>query len=54
MLVLTKADTRTPAEIKKVVAEMKKKNTQVLVVSIIDDVLLKKFKAQLLKILQKS
>ena len=54
VLVLTKADTRTPAEIKKVVAEMKKKNTQVLVVSIIDDVLLKKFKAQLLKILRKS
>jgi GTP-binding protein len=54
VLVLTKADTRTPAEIKKVVAALKKKDKQVLVVSIIDDVLLKKFKAQLLKILRKS
>lgn len=52
VIVLTKADTRSPAEIKRAVAVMKKKSKQVLVVSIIDDALLKKFKEQLLRTLQ--
>ncbi len=53
VVVLTKADTRDAKGIKKAVAILKKKNKNVIVVSAIDDKLLKKFKEKLLKILQK-
>lgn len=52
VIVLTKADTRTQAEIKKAVTALRRKNKDVLVVSIIDDVLLTEFKAQLRTILK--
>lgn len=52
VIVLTKADTRTQAEIKKAVIALKRKNKEVLVVSIIDDVLRTEFKAQLRTILK--
>ena len=54
VIVLTKADTVTDKDIKKAVAAMKKKSKYVLLVSAIDDVLLKKFKEKLLEILKKA
>ena len=54
VIVLTKTDLRTPAEIKKAVALLKKKSKNVLAVSIIDDALRKKFAETLLKILKTS
>lgn len=51
VIVLTKADTRSPAQIKKIIVSLKKKNKTVYAVSIIDDNLLKKFKEKLMKIL---
>ena len=54
IIVLTKADTATPAEIKKVMTALKKKNKEIYAVSIIDDTLLKTFKAALLKVLQEA
>lgn len=54
VVVLTKADTSGAKEIKKAVAILKKKNKNVIVVSAIDDKLLKKFKKKLLKFLQKA
>ncbi|MDO8620421.1 MAG: GTPase ObgE [bacterium] len=54
VIVLTKADTKNLKEIKKAVTAMKKKSKHVLVVSVIDDELLKKFKADLVNILQKA
>lgn len=54
VVVLTKADTKDTKDIKKAIAALKKKNKNILVVSIIDDVLLKVFKEKLLKILQKA
>lgn len=54
VIVLTKADTKDAKQIKKAVTVLKKKSKDVLVVSIIDDALLKKFKEDLLKILQKA
>lgn len=53
IVALTKADTREPKDIKKAVVLLKRKNKNVLVVSIIDDALLKKFKEKLLNILRK-
>lgn len=52
VIVLTKADTRTQAEIKKAVTALRRKNRDVLVVSIIDDALLKEFKEKLLAMLK--
>ncbi len=52
IMVLTKADAKTPAEIKKAIALFKKKGREVLVVSVIDDQLLKDFKEKLLGILK--
>ncbi len=54
IVVLTKADNREPKDIKKAVALLKKKNRRVFVVSVIDDILLKKFKESLLAILKKE
>ena len=54
VIILTKADMRDERDIKKAVAVMKKKSKKVLVVSVIDDVLLKKFKDTLVTILKKS
>lgn len=54
IVVLTKADTKDAKDIKKAVAALKKKNKNILIVSIIDDALLKAFKEKLLKILQKT
>lgn len=53
VVVLTKADMRDQSGVKKAVAMLKKENKGVLVVSIIDDALLKKFKEKLLNILRK-
>ncbi len=52
IVVLTKADTADTAMIKKAVTKMKKKVKEVLIVSIIDDDLLKKFKEHLLTLLK--
>lgn len=52
VVVLTKADTREAHDIKKTLTVLKKKSKDVHTVSVIDDVLLKKFKEELLKILQ--
>ncbi|HCB35681.1 MAG: hypothetical protein A2W52_00850 [Candidatus Taylorbacteria bacterium RIFCSPHIGHO2_02_49_25] len=52
VIVLTKADTRDAKGLKDAVVSLKKRNKQVLTVSIIDDALLKSFKERLLKILQ--
>jgi len=54
IIIVTKADTRTLAEIKKAVALLKKKSKNVLAVSIIDDALREKFAKALLKILETS
>lgn len=54
VVVLTKADTKDTKSIKKAVAALKKKSKDILVVSIIDDALLKVFKEKLLKVLQKA
>lgn len=55
VIVLTKADTRSSAQIKKAIASLKKfkkKNKDILAVSIIDDDSLKLFKEQILHILK--
>ena len=54
VIILTKADTSDVKEVKKAIATLKRKNKTVLVVSAIDDALLKKFKEKLLKILNSS
>jgi len=51
LIVLTKADTRTPEEIKKTVALMKKKNPQVTTISVIDDEAVKRFQDLLAEVL---
>ncbi|MEK7088000.1 MAG: GTPase ObgE [Patescibacteria group bacterium] len=53
VIVLTKADATDAKGIKKAITALKKKNKNILAVSIIDDALLKSFKEKLLKILQK-
>ncbi len=54
IVVLTKADTKMEAEIKKVITTLKKKNPHILTVSIIDEPLLQVFKTNLLRILPNS
>jgi len=54
IIVLTKADTREPRDIKKITAVLKKKNRHVFVVSVIDDVLLRKFREDLFAMLKKE
>ena len=54
VIILTKADMGDVKEVKRAIATLKKKNKTVLVVSAIDDALLKKFKEKLLKILNSS
>lgn len=54
VVILTKADVTDEKGIKKAMATLKKKNKNILVVSVIDDALLKIFKERLLKILQKA
>lgn len=54
IIALTKADTREVKDVKKLVTRMKKKSKDVLVISVIDDALLKVFKEKLQKILQKA
>lgn len=53
VIILTKADTRTGAEIKKAVAALKKRSKDILAVSIIDDELLNKFKTDLAYLLKR-
>ncbi|HBV00792.1 MAG TPA: GTPase ObgE [Candidatus Taylorbacteria bacterium] len=52
VIVLTKADMREAKDIKKAITVMKKKSKHVRVVSVIDDVLLKKFRDALVTILK--
>ncbi len=54
IIVLTKADTVEPKAVKKALLVLTKKNKNILVVSVIDDLLLKKFRDKLVKILQKA
>ena len=52
VIVLTKADMLAPDEIKKAFRKLQEKNKNILLVSVIDDKLLRVFKEQLLKILK--
>jgi GTP-binding protein len=52
VIVLTKADTREPSEIKKVVETIQKKNPRIETVSVIDDVLVKKLQDRLAELLR--
>ncbi|MEK7170366.1 MAG: GTPase ObgE [Patescibacteria group bacterium] len=54
IIVLTKADTREPKDIKRTVALLKKENKHIFTVSIVDDILLKKFKEALLHLLKST
>ncbi len=54
VIVLTKTDAVDPKVVKKAITVMKKKSKHVVAVSVIDDVLLKKFRDALIKILQKA
>jgi GTP-binding protein len=53
VIVLTKADTQEEQGLKKTLSALKKKNKDILTVSIIDDELLKSFKERLLRVLNK-
>ena len=54
ILVLTKTDMVTPERVKEVLAVMKKINPKIFTISILDDVVMKSFQDELLKLLKKA